>query len=222
MTDKKSGSTWKSFKEKFPWKDMFLGFLIPKMFFLYGARHGMPFLWGAIALAWCVGVFYLHQVRTHKANFFAVFAVIMIVARIIVVIAGKSPRMYLYVLALDNFVVGVVFMVSLLFKRSLMQMFADSASAQIPREILASAYYAKAWRIVTFVWAIVFILFALVLVLLKACNLRIVGLVDMLASWPLMVVLFIFTLKFPAWYWKNNYARIKAGDACSHEEEVER
>ncbi|MFA7652647.1 MAG: hypothetical protein WCY42_02595 [Candidatus Omnitrophota bacterium] len=222
MTDKKSGSTWKSFKEKFPWKDMFLGFLIPKMFFLYGARHGMPFLWGAIALAWCVGVFYLHQVRTHKANFFAVFAVIMIVARIIVVIAGKSPRMYLYVLALDNFVVGVVFMVSLLFKRSLMQMFADSASAQIPREILASAYYAKAWRIVTFVWAIVFILFALVLVLLKACNLRIVGLVDMLASWPLMVVLFIFTLQFPAWYWKNNYARIKAGDACSHEEEVER
>ena len=222
MTDKKSGSTWKSFKEKFPWKDMFLGFLIPKMFFLYGARHGLPFFWGAIALAWCAGVFYLHQVRTHKANFFAVFAVIMIVARIIVVIAGKSPRMYLYVLALDNFVVGVVFMASLLFKRSLMQMFADSAGAQIPREILASAYYAKAWRIVTFVWAIVFILFALALVLLKACNLRIVGLVDMLASWPLMVVLFIFTLQFPAWYWKNNYARIRAEDACSHKEEVER
>ncbi len=190
---------------------MFLGFLIPKVFFLYGVRHGAPFLWGAIAVAWCMGVFYLAQMRTHKVNSFALFAVIMIMARIIVVIAGKNPRMYLYVLALDNLIMGVIFMASLLFKRSLMQLFADSASAQMPQEILCSVYYAKAWRIVTFVWAIVYILFALALVLLKACNLKIVGLIDMLASWPLMVVLFLFTLKFPAWYWKNNYAKIKAG-----------
>ncbi len=211
MTDKKSESTWKNFKDNFPWKDMFLGFLIPKVFFLYGVRHGAPFLWGAIAVAWCVGVFYLAQVRTHKVNFFAIFAVIMIMARIIVVIAGKNPRMYLYVLALDNLIMGVIFMASLLFKRTLMQIFADSASAQMPQEIMRSVYYGKAWRIVTFVWAIVYILFALVLVLLKACNLKIVGLIDMLASWPLMVILFLFTLKFPAWYWKNNYAKIKAG-----------
>ena len=211
MTDKKSGSTWESFKENFPWKDMFLGFLIPKVFFLYGARHGMPFLWGAIAVVWCVGVFYLHQVKTHKVNFFAIFAVIMIMARIIVVLAEKDPRMYLYVLALDNLVVGVIFMASLLFKRSLMQMFADSVSAQIPQEIRRSVYYGKAWRTVTFVWAIAYILFAVALALLKACNLRIVGLIDMLASWPLMAVLFLFTIKFPAWYWKNNYARIAAG-----------
>ncbi|MCX5667818.1 MAG: hypothetical protein NTY34_05875 [Candidatus Omnitrophica bacterium] len=211
MADKKSGSTWKSFKDNFPWKDMFLGFLIPKVFFLYGVRQGMPFLWGAIALAWCAGVFYLSQVRTHKANFFAVFAVIMIMARIIVVIAEKNPRMYLYVLALDSLITGAIFMASLLFKRSLMQMFADSAGAQIPREILRSVYYGKAWRIVTFVWAIAYMLFALVLVLLKACNLKIVGLIDMLAGWPLMIILFLFTLKFPVWYWKNNYAKIKAG-----------
>ncbi len=204
MIDKKPGSTWKSFKDNFPWKDMLLGFLIPKVFFLYGARHGMPFLWGAIAVAWCVGVFYLKQVRTHKVNFFAIFAVIMIMARIIVVLAGKSPKMYLYVLALDNFVVGIIFMASLLFKRSLMELFADSVSAQAPQEIVRSAYYGKAWRIVTLVWATTFLLFALALVLLKACNLRIVGLIDMLASWPLLVVLFLFTIKFPAWYWKNN------------------
>ncbi len=211
MTDKKSGSTWKSLKENFPWRDMFLGFLIPKVIFLYGARHGLPFLWGAIAIAWCVGIFYLHQVRTHKVNFFAIFAVIMIMARIIVVIAANNPRMYLYVLALDNLIVGVIFMASLLFKRSLMQLFADSAGAQIPQEIRASAYYGGAWRIVTFVWATIYILFALVLMLLKAYNLKIVGLIDMLASWPLMVILFLFTIKFPGWYWKKNYAKIEAG-----------
>jgi len=211
MTDKKFTSTWQSFKNNFPWKDMFLGFLIPKVFFLYGAHRGMPFLWGAIAIVWCVGVFYLNQVRTHKVNFFAIFAVIMIVARIVVVLAQKDPKMYLFVLALDNLVVGAIFMASLLFKRSLIQMFADSMDTQVPQEIVRSVYYGKAWRIVTFIWATVYILFAIALVLLKACNLKIVGLIDMLANWPLMIILFLFTLKFPAWYWKNNYAKIKAG-----------
>ena len=211
MTDEKPESIWKGLKDRFPWKDMFFGFLVPKVFFLYGARRGMPLLWGAIAIAWCVGIFYLNQVRAHKINFFAIFAVIMILARVVVVLVEKNPMMYLYVLALDNLVVGVIFMASLLLKRSMMQMFADSVSAQPPQEILRSVYYGRAWKIVTFVWAIVYILFALALVLLKCCNLRIVGLIDMLASWPLVIVLFIFTLKFPAWYWKNNYAKIKTG-----------
>lgn len=203
MPDQGSPSTWKSLRENFPWKDMFLGFLIPKVSFLYGARHGMPFLWGAIAIVWCVGVFYLHQVKTHKVNFFAVFGVIMIMARIVVVLVEKDPRMYLYVLALDNFIVGVIFMFSLLFKRSLMEIFADSASAQIPREIKRSVYYGRAWRMVTFVWSLTYILFALALVLLKAANLRFVGLIDMLAGYPLMIALFIFTLKFPPWYFRR-------------------
>jgi hypothetical protein len=210
MVVEKTRSVWKSLKENFPWKDMFLGFLVPKVVFLYGAHYGMPFLWAGIAVAWCFGVFYIHQVRTRKVNFFAIFAVVMILARIVVVLASKNPKMYLYVLAIDNLVVGVIFMVSLLFRRSLMEIFADSIGAQIPQEIASSAYYGRAWKIVTFVWAITYILFALALVLLKACNLKVVGLIDMLASWPLVIALFIFTLKFPSWYWKINYNKIKA------------
>jgi len=209
MVDK-TGSALGSFKESFPWKDMILGFLIPKAFFLYGMHRHLSFLGGVVALAWCLGIFYLSHLRARKVNFFAIFAVIMIAARIVVVISEKSPRMYLYVLALDNFVVGAVFMVSLLFKRSLMEFFADSASSRIPQEIIRSSYYGKSWRIVTFVWGIVMILFSFALVLMKAANIKIVGLIDMFAGWPLIIILFIFTLKFPAWYWKKNYARIQA------------
>ena len=113
MADESRESIWTSLKNRFPWKDMFFGFLVPKVFFLYGARHGRPFLWGGIAITWCVAVFYLKQVRNHKVNFFAIFAVIMILARVVVVLVESNPRMYLYVLALDNFVVGFIFMASL-------------------------------------------------------------------------------------------------------------
>lgn len=203
MTEEKRESIWVSLKNRFPWKDMFFGFLVPKVFFLYGARHGVPFLWGTIAIAWCVGVFYLNQVRNHKVNFFAIFAVIMILARVVVVLVENNPKMYLYVLALDNFVVGFIFMASLLLKRSMMQLFADSVSTQAPPEVMRSVYYQKAWQIVTFVWGAVFMLFGVALLFLKYCNLKIVGLIDMLANWPLVIVLFIFTVKFPAWYWKK-------------------
>ena len=203
MADESRESIWTSLKNRFPWKDMFFGFLVPKVFFLYGARHGRPFLWGGIAITWCVAVFYLKQVRNHKVNFFAIFAVIMILARVVVVLVESNPRMYLYVLALDNFVVGFIFMASLLLKRSMMQLFADSVDTKAPPEVMRSVYYQKAWKIVTFVWGAVFMLFAFALVLLRCFDLKIVGLIDMLANWPLVIALFIFTVKFPAWYWKK-------------------
>jgi uncharacterized membrane protein len=133
----------------------------------------------------------------------------MILARVVVVLAGKNPKMYLYVLALDNFIVGLAFLISLLFRRPLIQLLADSVKTRIPQEIQYSSYYGKAWKIVTFVWAIVYLLFAFALVILKAGNLKVVGLIDMLGHWPLVFCLFIFTLKFPGWYWKRNYAKIK-------------
>ena len=107
------------------------------MIFLYGIHRGMLFMGGVVAMVWCLAAFYLTRVKAHKVNFFAIFAVIMIAARIVVVISKENLRMYLYVLALDNFVVGAAFAVSLLFKRSLMELFADSASSIFPRRSFA-------------------------------------------------------------------------------------
>ncbi|MDD5596235.1 MAG: hypothetical protein PHY94_08365 [Candidatus Omnitrophica bacterium] len=199
----KDPTLWESLLNSFPWSDMIMGFLIPKMIFLYGLNRKMPFLWGGIALVWCVVVFFMKHVKSHKVNIFAILGVVMILIRIIVVIAQRDPRMYLFLLALDNIIIGVICIVSLFFRSSIMQFFAESLNTRVPEKIKQSVYYPRAWRIVTAVWGLVYVLFSLALVLLQANNLKLVGTIDMLASWPLMIVLFIFSIQFPKWYWKK-------------------
>ena len=201
--EEKSLSLWESLLKSFPWKDMTLGFLIPKIIFLYGLSQKMPFLWGGIALTWCAVIFFMGHVKTRKVNIFAILGVVMILIRIIVVITQRDPRMYLFLLAMDNIIIGAICIVSLFFRRSIMQLFAESMDTRVPEKIKQSVYYSMAWRIVTAVWGLVYVLFSLALVLLKANNLKIVGTIDMLASWPLMFVLFIFSIQFPKWYWKK-------------------
>ncbi|MDO8662902.1 MAG: VC0807 family protein [Candidatus Omnitrophota bacterium] len=208
MIDEKPQSTWQVFRHNFPWKDVIVGFLIPKVIFLYGLNQKMPFLWGGIAVAWCVVVFLIGQARTHKTNIFAILALVLILVRIVVVIAQRDPRTYLFLVALDEFIFGVIFLVSLFFSRSIIEIFADVVGVRAPEKIIRSKYYSKAWRIVTAVWGVTYLLFALLLVLLNVNDLKIVGKIDMFAWLPVLVVLFIFTIVFPQWYWKNNYTNL--------------
>ncbi|MDD4900057.1 MAG: hypothetical protein PHT31_05315 [Candidatus Omnitrophica bacterium] len=201
--EQKVPSLWQSLTRSFPWSDMIFGFLVPKIIFLYGLNRKMPFFWGAIALIWCVGVFLIEHVKVRKVNVFAVLAVLMILIRVVVVIAQKDPKMYLILLALDNILIGAICLLSLFFRKSAAQFFAEGMGVHVPEKIKQSQYYDSAWRIVTAVIGLIYMLFSLALVLLKTNNLSIVGQIDMFASWPLLIIVFIFCIQFPKWYWRK-------------------
>jgi len=201
--EQKAPSLWQALAKSFPWADMTFGFLIPKIIFLFGLNRKMPFFWGAIALLWCIGVFFIGKVKTRTVNIFAILAVLMILIRIIVVIAQKDPKMYLFLLALDNILIGSICLISLFFRKSAAQFFAEGMRVHVPEKIRQSQYYASAWRIVTAVTGLIYMLFSLALVVLKTNNLAIVGQIDMFASWPLLIIVFIFCIQFPKWYWKR-------------------
>lgn len=208
--DVKPQSSWQVFRRSFPWKDVTLGFLIPKMIFLYGLNRKAPFFWGGIAITWCIVVFLIGQRRTRKVNIFAILSVVLILVRILVVIAQRDPRLYLILVALDELIFGLIFLVSLFFRCSIIELFVDYLGIKVPEEILRSKYYSRTWRIITAVWGCAYLLFALVLALLNVNDLKAVGRIDMFAWLPVLVVLFIFTIVFPRWYWKKIAGRLAA------------
>lgn len=201
--DIKPQSTSQIFMQNFPWKDVVLGFLVPKAIFLYGLNRKAPFFWGAIAIAWCIAVFLISQLRSHKVNIFALLGLTLILVRIVVVIAQRNPRLYLILIALDEFIFGFIFLASLFFRRSVIEFFADVIGIKAPEKIRRSKFYSQAWRIVSAVWGVAYLLFAIALVLLNVNDLKIVGKIDMFAWLPLLVILFIFTIVFPRWYWRR-------------------
>ncbi|MDD5432659.1 MAG: hypothetical protein PHO70_06725 [Candidatus Omnitrophica bacterium] len=203
MENEKAKSTWQIFIENFPWRDVILGFLIPKVIFLYGLNRKMPFVWGGYAIIWCLVVFFIGYTKTRKVNIFAILALVLILIRILVVIAERDPRLYLILVALDEIIFGLIFLVSLFFKRTIMEVFADAVGSKAPEAVKCSRYYSKAWRIVTFVWGVTYLLYALILVLMNVKDLKTVGQIDMFAWIPILVALFIFTIMFPRWYWEK-------------------
>ena len=211
MDKTEAQSAIKTFIRSFPWKDVFIGFLIPKGIFLYGMKTQLPFVWAGIAILWCVTVFLIGQVKTHKANIFAVLSLLLILVRIVVVTTQKNPRVYLVLVALDEIIFGLIFAVTLLLKHSAMELLVKATGIQVPDEIRHSGYYSRCWRIVTAVWAAGYLLFALVLVSLKAVSLKIVGRIDMFGWLPLLALLIMFTIWFPPRYWRKHHTEIIAG-----------
>lgn len=195
------GNSWNDFKKNFPWKAMIIGFLIPKGIFFIGISHNMLFGGALLAVAWCVAVSIMAGFRDRKINIFAILTVVLILLRVIVVLASKSPALYLIAQALDSTLYGIVFLGSLCFPTSLIQLFAEASGVVMPDEIRSSPYYRKAWRIITAVWGAVFMLLAAALATLKLGDLGSAAIVDMIAGWPITAALIAFTVIFPRWYW---------------------
>jgi intracellular septation protein A len=193
--------SWEDFKKTFPWKDMTVGFLVPKAILFIGISWHMIFAGAAVAMAWSLAVCAITFIRARKVNIFAVCAVVLILARVVVILVSKSPALYLFAQALECALYAAAFFISLVFPRSIIQMFAEESGVRIPEKIRVSTYYRKAWQIITAVWAGTYLCVAVGLVLLKLGSLKSVAVIDMLASWPITAILVAFTVIFPRRYW---------------------
>lgn len=188
---------------------MVVGFLIPKAILFIGISLRMLFAGAAAAVCWSAGTLWVSRLRSGRTNIFAVLALIMIASRVVVILASRSPTLYLFAQALENALYGAAFFLSLAFPRSFIQLFAEASGARIPEAVRNSHYYCRAWRIITAVWAGVYMLAAVVLVMIRMGSMRSVAIIDMLANWPITIGLIAFTVIFPRRYWTKKLGEIE-------------
>lgn len=203
-------NSWEDFKKRFPWKEMTIGLLIPKALLFIGISQRRLFAGALAAMAWSLAILGIAVIRSRKVNIFAIFAVIMILVRVIVILASESPALYLFAQSLESALYAAAFFASLAFPRSIIQLFAEEAGVVIPEKIRSSEYYRRAWQIVTAAWAGVYLLVAILLAMLKMGSLKSVAVIDMLSSWPITIVLIAFTVIFPRWYWTRTLGAFEA------------
>lgn len=193
--------SWDDFKKNFPWKSMTIGFLVPKGMLFAGISLNMLFAGALSATLWCGMVLLYGAMHEKKMNIFAVVAFMMIFMRVAVVLSSKSPELYMIAQAVDSSLYAFAFLVSLLFPRSIIQIFAEEAGVALPESIRTSGFYKRAWDIVSAVWGAVFAVVAVALVAARFIDMKAAVMVDMVSSWPPMVFLIAFTVIFPRWYW---------------------
>ena len=197
-------SEWEIFKKSVPWRDITLGFLVPKIIFYISMNKPWLFAGILVSMVWCIGLFLIQYLRSRRINWWALAALAMILIQMIPVLIKNDPNMNFIAGAFNNLLLGAVFLVSILIRKPIMQVFAEKAGArrQIPDAILQSQYYGKAWVIVTAAWAAVYIAEAVVLLFLVLNKSEAIVLFDVAAGWPTVVLMIFFSVKFPALYWK--------------------
>jgi len=206
---KKHYSTWESIKKDFPWRSFILGLLIPKMIFYICWHYQMIKIGAIVSLLWCVTYFVIDYLKIRKIEWFALLGMAMILIRITSILARHSPALYLIVEAIDNALIGIIFLGSLLFPRPLIQVFVDKADVKIPDVLRKSPYYRKAWMIVTAAWGLANVVLAVILLCLRMKNPEAAKAFDAFSGWPTTILLMVFTFKFPRWYFARNWSKIQ-------------
>ena len=197
-------SEWETFRKSVPWGDITLSFLIPKTIFYIAMNKPWLLIGASIAIAWCIGLFAIKYLRVRKMNFWALLALVMIVIQMVPVIIKDDPNMSFVAGAFDSLLFGAIFLASILIKKPLIQVFAEATGARknIPGPILESPYYARAWSIVTAGWAAVYIVESVILLYLALNKSRALLPFDVFCGWPTILLMILFSVKFPAVYWK--------------------
>jgi hypothetical protein len=204
------GKVWEDFRGNLPWKDLLLGFLAPKAMLFAGISAHRVFIGAVAAAVWSIAVFWMTLARSKRVNVFAVLAMIAIVARVAVILASRSPVLYIYAQAIESGLYGSVFMLSLLLPRSLIQLFAEGSGVKIPERVKSSAYYRMAWQVITATWGLAYLATAAVLVTFRMVSLKWAAAIDILSNWPVTIGLILFTVTFPRWYWTRKLGDIEA------------
>jgi hypothetical protein len=142
---------------------------------------------------------------------FPALAIPIILIELIGTLITRNPVFYLASAAIDNVLWGLLFLSSLLFTRPLIQIFAELLNPGLGSQEFLSHFempvrlYRSAWRILTVIWAVVSLTKAIILILSQLkLPLEAFLIVRTASGFPVLIVMLLFSYRFPAWYWERS------------------
>jgi intracellular septation protein A len=199
---------WQTSGPRFPWRQLILGVLVPITIFYALHRFGQPLTGALLAIGWSIGLLVIKYWHTRSIELFPALAIPVILIELIGTLITRNPYFYLASAAIDNLLWGLLFFISLLFARPLIQIFAELlnpglGSQEFLRHFeMPDRLYRSAWRILTVIWAVVSLTKAIILILSQLkLPLEAFLIVRTASGFPVLLLMLIFTYRFPGWYW---------------------
>jgi intracellular septation protein A len=209
MTDSKNISAGGPISvANFPYRQFILGALVPISFFYGCHRFGQPLVGAMLAIGWSVSLLAITYWRSRRIELFAGLAIPIITIELVGTLVFKNPDLYLASAAIENVLWGLLFLGTTFMPRPLIQIFAEMlnpglGSAEfLNQSNLSPQLYRSAWQIITAIWGVVNLLKAIILIF-SQLNLPMEAflMVRTAAGIPVMVLMLVFSYRFPGWYW---------------------
>jgi len=211
MTDQQSTSSPVQISgANFPYRQFILGALVPISFFYVFHRYGQPLTGAMLAIGWSLSLLAITYWRSRRIELFPGLAIPIITIELIGTLVFKNPDLYLASAAIENVLWGLVFFGSILIQRPLIQIFAEmlnpglGSQEFLNQSKLPAQLYRTAWQIVTAMWGGVSLLKAMILIFSQLTLPMEAFLIVRTASGiPVMVLMLVFSYRFPGWYWER-------------------
>jgi len=103
---------------------------------------------------------------------------------------------------IDDLVVALFFLGSLRTRAPLILLFLDKESTnRLAAKYGKSPHFMLAWRQITAVWGVWYIVQSVMVTYLRVTSSPAETAVDFLLGWPIIFLLLLFSVAYPAWYW---------------------
>ena len=211
MVDQKNTFyNWQTSGPGFPWRQLILGALVPIAIFYTLYRLGQPLTGALIAIGWSISLLVVQYWRSRSIELFPVLAIPIVLIELIGTLITRNPDFYLASAAIDNVLWGLIFLSSLLFARPLIQIFAELLNPGLGSQEFLNHFempvqlYRSSWKILTIIWAVVSLIKAIILILSQLkLPLEVFLIVRTASGFPVLIVMLIFSYRFPRWYWER-------------------
>lgn len=214
MEESRQVSILKTIKERGPWKEFICGLFIPLNLMLVFKLFKMPLVGVMMAIAWSVFLVVYIYFTQKRLSVMALIGGGMILIHLGTGIYFHRNHVLLLVSeALDNSLLGFVFLGSLFFSMPFILLFIEKETLNsIPEKIRNSPHFLPPWKTVTATWGIFYILTAGIILYMKLKipnSEKAVEILDYLFGWPAAGALLGLSVAYPVIYWRQKMSRSK-------------
>jgi hypothetical protein len=206
-------ATWSIIKlnlSRMPWRDFTSGMLVPLLLLQFVSLPSVPLLGVYCSVAWLIIVIVTICMLTRTVTVFPVITLIVTLT----IVAGRylAPIHPVFTLipSLDATIIGLMFVGSMLRPRPFVMSLIDKKTIErTEAKFGKSKYFYKAWFDINIIWGMFYFIQGMIISYLMILNMEIGNIMNLLFSWPSVLVLLYISVDYPRRYWEKHWEKMK-------------
>jgi intracellular septation protein A len=206
-------AAWKEIKTNLalmPWWNFIPSMFIPLTIMDIAKMFHAGLLGAGIAMIWLIIVAILSYVLKREVNVFAIITFLVTITHVISAFLSHTSPFFNLVPSLDNFIIGLIFVGSMLRPRPfVMSLIGKETIQRTEAKFGQSKFFFKAWFDINIIWGIFYIFQGIVISYSLALQMATGEIFDFIFSWPAVLVLLYISVDYPHRYWKKHWPQMK-------------
>ena len=206
-------TTWSIFKvnlSRMPWRDFVLGMLIPLLLIQLVSLPSVPLFGVYCSLAWLIVLIVATAILTRNPSVFAIITLVVTASTVAGHYLARMHPAFTLIPSLDASIIGLMFVGSMLRPRPfIMSLVGKKTIARTEAKFGKSKYFYKAWFDINILWGMFYMIQGVTISYAMVLNLELGNIINVLFSWPSVLVLLYVSIDYPRRYWIKHWEKMK-------------